>query len=110
MAKHQRSRYLGLLDDDNFRRWYQNVARGHSSTAKNYLRCVGKLCEMINHAPEEFINLPQRERDDIILDYISRREKKGITGASIKVKDVDTSECGIIGTLTKTLPLITVNE
>ena len=41
---------------------------------------------MINHAPEEFINLPQRERDDIILDYISRREKKGITGASIKVE------------------------
>ena len=75
-----------MLDDDNFRRWYQNVARGHSSTAKNYLRCIGKLCEMINHAPEEFIGLPQRERDDIILDYISRREKKGITGASIKVE------------------------
>ncbi|MBX8642754.1 MAG: site-specific integrase, partial [Thermoplasmata archaeon] len=86
MTKYQQGRYLSLLDDENFRRWYQNVARRHESTAKNYLRCIGKLCDIINFEPKALIELPQRERDNIILDYISKRERKGITGASIKVE------------------------
>ena len=79
-------KYGALLENREFRRWYENVARGHETTARNYLRCLGKLCDLVGHSPQEIIKMPQRERDDLILDYIAGREKKGITGATIKVE------------------------
>ncbi|MBX8638688.1 MAG: site-specific integrase [Thermoplasmata archaeon] len=79
-------KYNALLENKEFRRWYENVARGHESTARNYLRCLGKLCGLVGRSPQEIIKMSQRERDDMILDYIADREKNGITGASIKVE------------------------
>ena len=86
MAVKFQGHYVKLFGDDNFRRWYENVARGHESTARNYLRNTGKLCEIIGMSPGDLIKLPQVQRDDTILDYIAAREKEGITGATIKVE------------------------
>jgi hypothetical protein len=54
-------RYVYLLEDDDVRRWHQNVARGSVTTADVYLRRLGAFCERRKISPREFASMSDGE-------------------------------------------------
>ncbi|MDG6909215.1 MAG: hypothetical protein JRN08_02470 [Nitrososphaerota archaeon] len=56
-----RSKYRELLDDPNFRRWYENVARGSLATAQEWYRRMGRVRDRFGAAPERIAKMDQKE-------------------------------------------------
>lgn len=66
-------------------RWYDNVARGSDVTAKVYLRRLRGFCESMNKTPSELITKDEKALFDLLLDFVSSEEKRGMTGSYIHI-------------------------
>jgi site-specific recombinase XerD len=77
-------KYSHLLEDENVKRWYENVSRGSKITADVYLRRLGNLCETNNTTPAELSKLDEKRIYELMLDMVSDMEKKNFAGSYIK--------------------------
>jgi hypothetical protein len=78
------SKYVTLLEDVSVKRWYENVARGSEVTADVYLRRLGNFCLSIDAVPNELLSLEEGEIYNMLLDTVSKMEKKGYAGSYIQ--------------------------
>src|SRR5208283_291521 len=56
-----RSKYKALLEDKNFRRWYDNVTRGSLVTAQEWFRRMGFVCAKFETTPQRIAKMSQKE-------------------------------------------------
>ena len=77
-------RYAYLLEDDDVRRWYQNVARGSVTTADVYLRRLGAFCERRKISPRGFASMSDGEVKAVLMDLIGELEGEGKAGSYIE--------------------------
>lgn len=70
------SKYGYLLQDEDVKRWYLNVARGSQITADVYLRRLGNFREDTNLLPKDLVRMNQKALGNCLLDYISEKEGK----------------------------------
>jgi integrase len=75
-----------LLQDDDLRRWYDNIAHGARKTADNYARTLSRFCERIGRTPKGYVGLDTKEREDLLQDEISRLTLEDKTGEARNVK------------------------
>jgi hypothetical protein len=77
------SKYDYLLDDADFRRWYENLKRGSVVTAHHWLRRVGHVHEKFGKSPKQIASMDQKQATDFLLDLVSVLEKEGKNGGYI---------------------------
>jgi len=80
----RRRRYARLFEDADVKRWYDNTARGSRVTADVYFRRLGSFCERHKITPKDLVRMGQKERFDILLDFVSTMERKGHAGSYIE--------------------------
>lgn len=84
MLKTPKNRYLYLFEDQDVRRWYDNLARGSQGTADVYLRRVGSFCENLHTTPKKLLELNEGDLYNLLLDHVSSMQKKDYTGSYIE--------------------------
>lgn len=77
------SKYAELLKDRDTKRWYDNMARGSRVTADVYLRRLGNFCDGNGLTPKKLAVMKSRKLDNLLLDFVSDAEKKGLAGSYI---------------------------
>ena len=60
------------------------MARGSKVTADVYFRRLGSFCDHHKITPKELIKMKQKERFDLLLDFVSMMERKGYAGSYIQ--------------------------
>ena len=80
----RRRKYARLFEDADVKRWYDNTARGSRVTADVYLRRLGSFCDHHKITPKNLVKMDQKERFDLLLDFVSMMEKKGHAGSYIQ--------------------------
>ncbi len=73
----RRSPYLGLFDDVEVRRWFENLERGSPITSRVYRRRLGFFCGHYGVTPKELASKDVREIENMIQDFFSFLEGKG---------------------------------
>ena len=76
-------KYIGLLDDPDVKRWYENLIRGSQSTADVRLRGLGRFCYHFSLTPKTLLEKSEKEISDIMMDYVTELEKQGKAGSYI---------------------------
>jgi hypothetical protein len=77
------AKWRGLLDDDEVRRWYDQLALGSITTAEERIRVLGRFCESIRMSPRELAargkdaNGGRRGVEDSLMDFVARMNRKG---------------------------------
>jgi integrase len=72
-----------LLADADFRRWYDQLGNGASSTADSWSRRLRGFCIQSNVRPKELLALDGRALRDLFIDYIAAEQKRGSAGSYI---------------------------
>ncbi len=75
-----------LLEDDDLRRWHDNLAHGAKKTADNYARTLSRFCERVGRTPKGYVGLDGKEREDLLQDEIARLTLEDKTGEARNVK------------------------
>jgi hypothetical protein len=75
-----RSKYKQMLEDKDFRRWYDNVTRGSLVTAQEWFRRIGFVCARFETTPQKIARMSQKQATDFLLDVIGTLEKEGRSG------------------------------
>ena len=70
-----RSKYNGLLEHKNFRRWYDNVTRGSLVTVQEWFRRMGFVCAKFETTPQKISKMSQTQATEFILDVIGALEE-----------------------------------
>jgi len=73
----RRRRHHQLLNDENVRRWYNNLKRASELTADVRIRRLGLFCEELKISPLSLIEKDPHIITDILDDTITRMEEKG---------------------------------
>ena len=76
-------KYQHLLENQDIRRWYDNLARGSQSTADVRLRGLGRFCEYASLSPMQLLSKTEKDISDLLMDYVSELEKNGKAGSYI---------------------------
>jgi len=76
VSYHPRSKYRYLLEDEDVRRWYENLARGSPAGAEIYFRSLGNFCQLNNITPQELAQKPVSEIEDLLMDYVTSAQKR----------------------------------
>jgi hypothetical protein len=71
-----RAKYVHLLEDQDVKRWYGNVARGSAVTADVYLRRLGSFCAENNLTLSVLATMSTTKLDNLLMDYVSAKEKE----------------------------------
>ncbi len=86
MVQVERSNHRHLLENQQIRRWHDNVARGSRVTADVYLRRLGSICIHRGTTPSDLV---AHGRDDeewlcnFLMDMVSELESQGKAGSYI---------------------------
>ena len=79
-------KYAYLLEDDDVRRWYENLRARSQITANVYLRTLGYYSHLTTVTPLQILQNAQTEpklfRDDFI-DFVRQLEREGKAGSYI---------------------------
>ncbi len=79
------SKYKHLLEDEDVRRWYENLGAKSIITATVYLRTMGLYCEMERTTPKKILAEARSKKfRDGFTDFIRRMEKEGKAGSYIE--------------------------
>ena len=78
-----KKQYEDFLNDKNLKEWYDNIARGHESTASVYYRSLSRFCVFNKLKPSDLIKMKPDERDSLLLSYVDERVKQGMSGSFI---------------------------
>ena len=73
-----------LLEQEDVKRWFDNVARGSPVTADVYLRRLNAFCSGIHQTPKELSANDESVLYDLMLDCVSQMEKTGKAGSYIE--------------------------
>ena len=78
----RRAKWTHFLDSNpNFRRWYQNLARGSEGTARERARILYRfLLKQEISSPTQIVELARKDRhrvEDMLMDFIGDLHKKG---------------------------------
>jgi hypothetical protein len=77
-GKHKGSIYNYLLDDPNFKKWFQNQKRGSVATAYERLRRFGQLHKRYRKLPADFAALGADGATDFVATMIDKMETEGV--------------------------------
>jgi hypothetical protein len=69
-----------LEENEDFRRWYDNMARESVNTANENARVLYRLMKIFDLSLEDIISRvkeDRREFENLFLDFITEQEKKG---------------------------------
>ena len=80
MSELAKSPYRYLLDDVDFKRWFNNVKRGSVATAHEWLRRMGYIHKTFGKSPKEIASLSPKSATNFILDMVSTLEEQGRGG------------------------------
>jgi len=72
-----------ILEDEDVRRWYENLARGSRATADINMRRLAAFCVAVEITPAGLTRLDGRDIHNRILDFVSVEEKRGVAGSYI---------------------------
>ena len=64
-------RHFDMLNDTEVKRWYNNVKEGSQTTADTSIRRLGLFCEFVNKSPKELLALNEKDRNDLLVDFVS---------------------------------------
>ncbi len=78
-----KSPYVYLLDNPDFRRWYENVERGSVATAHEWLRRMGFIHKRFNMLPAQLAKIGSKQVYKFTLDIVSQLQKEGKSGSYI---------------------------
>jgi len=79
------SKYKHLLEDQDVRRWYENLEAKSVITATVYLRTLGLYCNLLKTTPKKILaEAPSKEFRDGFTDFIRMMEKDGKAGSYIE--------------------------
>ncbi|MDG6978048.1 MAG: site-specific integrase [Nitrososphaerota archaeon] len=79
------SKYKHLLEDQDLRRWYENLEAKSIITATVYLRTMGLYCALEKTTPKKILaEAKSKEFRDEFTDFIRRMEKEGKAGSYIE--------------------------
>ncbi len=70
---------IRLLEDDDVRRWYENLSRGSKLTADVRLRRISFFCRQHNISPRDLVNTGRenvRRLEDLLHDCVTEMETK----------------------------------
>ncbi len=79
-----KKQYEDFLQNKKVKEWYDNIARGHESTASVYFRSLSRFCVFNKLKPSDLIKMKPDERDSLILSYVDKRVKEGMSGSFIE--------------------------
>jgi len=83
MPQLAKSPYQRLLDDTDFRRWFENVRRGSVATAHEWLRRMGFIQKTFGKGPKQIASLKPKDATNFILDVVSALESQKRSGSYI---------------------------
>lgn len=76
----RKARWAYLLDENsNFRRWYDNLARGSEGTARERARVLFRFLRKHDMTPRSLVNLAKEDRrgvEDILMDFITELHRE----------------------------------
>ena len=75
-----RSPYRRLLEDADFRRWFDNTRRGSPATADEWLRRMGFIHKTFGKSPQELASMSVKDATNFILDLVGSLEEQGRSG------------------------------
>jgi len=78
-----KANYYYLLDDDDVKRWHDNVSRGSEVTASIWLRRIGMIHKKFGKTPKDLAGMKPKEATDFLLDIVDTMEKEGKAGSYI---------------------------
>ena len=78
-----RRKYEKLMENEDLKRWYSEMARTSRITADTYLRRLGSFCIWCEIDPPTLVSKDPKDITDRISDYISHAEGQKLTGAYI---------------------------
>ncbi len=79
------SKYKHLLEDQDVRRWYENLEAKSIITATVYLRTLGLYCNLVKTTPKRILaEAPTKKFRDGFTDFIRKMEKDGRAGSYIE--------------------------
>ena len=70
-------RHFDLLNDPDVKRWYNNAKEGSQTTADTSIRRLGLFCEFVRKSPKELLELNEKERNDLLVDFVSNFRNHG---------------------------------
>ena len=83
-----KSRHKHLLkEDQDVRRWYDNLSRGSVITAEERLRRLGRFCQATGLDPKGIVEKKRKSPegfDDFIMDYVNQSLEKGDKPAQVR--------------------------
>ncbi len=78
------SKYSGMLEDRQVRRWFDNLKAKSVLTATVYLRSLGHYCELNRTTPERMLSAAKKKGfQDSFMDFVRKLEKEGKAGSYI---------------------------
>lgn len=78
-------KYAYLLDDDDVRRWYENLQARSIITATVYLRTLGRFCTLTHLSPSNIIAQAETKAfRNRFIDFVRQLERQGKAGSYIK--------------------------
>ncbi len=79
------SKYSGLLEDQDVKRWIDNLSANSLITAEVYLRTMGLYCDLLGTTPRKILkDAPSKHLRDQITDFVRKMEKEGKAGSYIE--------------------------
>ena len=79
-----RAKYQHLFQDEDVRRWYDNLAAKSELTATTYLRTLGYYCELNQTTPKAILRVAKTKGfRDGFSDFVRQQEKEGKAGSYI---------------------------
>ena len=77
-------KYAYLLNDEDFKRWFDNLAAKSIITATVYLRTLGYFCELNKTDPKALLKVAETKAfRDRFMDFVRELERKGKAGSYI---------------------------
>ncbi len=79
-----RAKYRHLLDDEDVKRWFDNLAAKSIISATVYLRTLGLYCKLNHTDPKSILDEAETKRfRDGFTDFVRRMEREGKAGSYI---------------------------
>jgi len=69
-----------LEENDDYRRWYDNLVRGSLNTGNLYARTLYRICGTLELSPAQLVKTARedvRGFEDTVFDYVTKQEHDG---------------------------------
>ncbi len=75
-----KEKYVHLLEEPGFRRWYDNLSRGSELTAKERSRVLNRFLEQHDMTPTNLVEMGKEDVEaveNLVLDFVSKLHREG---------------------------------